>query len=186
MVLYTIGHSIRPMEEFLGLLKDYRIAVLVDVRAFPVSQRNPHFHHENLRTVLPEAGVEYVWMGKELGGYRKGTEGLGERSPNKGWKTEGFRIYADYMMTEGFRTAAATLLELAREQTLAYMCAEKLPRQCHRQLLSDYLHTLGHEVRHIIEHDVVQTHELTYLARVKEGVLTYPHFEEPSTPLLPF
>ena len=55
-----------------------------------------------------------------------------------------------------------------------------------RQLLSDYLHTLGHEVRHIIEHDVVQTHELTYFARVKEGVLTYPHFEEPSTPLLPF
>jgi len=55
-----------------------------------------------------------------------------------------------------------------------------------RQLLSDYLHTLGHEVRHIIKPDVVQTHELTYFARVKEGVLTYPHLEEPSTPLRPF
>jgi hypothetical protein len=53
-------------------------------------------------------------------------------------------------------------------------------------LLSDYLHTLGHEVRHIIEPDVVQTRELTYFARVKEGVLTYPHFEELATPLLSF
>jgi uncharacterized protein (DUF488 family) len=186
MVLYTIGHSTRPLEEFLGLLRDQKIALLVDVRAFPVSRRNPHFNHENLKAVMPRNGVEYVWMGKELGGYRKKAEGLGEKSPNRGWKTAGFRVYADYMMTEGFRAAAARLVELARERTLAYMCAEKLPRQCHRQMISDYLLSLGHDVRHIMEAGRIQEHELTYFARVKEGLLTYPLLEEPATPFLPF
>lgn len=98
MKIYTIGHSNRGIEELLSLLRAYRIKLLVDVRAFPVSRKYPHFSRENIQQDLSQAGIEYLWLGKELGGYRKKSEGLGENSPNKAWETEGFRIYADYML----------------------------------------------------------------------------------------
>jgi len=186
MVLYTIGHSTRPIEEFLGLLKAQSIQALVDVRAFPGSRRSPQFGRESLRLSLERADIEYVWMGAELGGYRKESEGLGERSPNQAWKTPGFRIYADDMLTEKFRAAAARLVELAETKTTAYMCAEKVPWHCHRQLISDYLVSRGYEVRHMIEADKIEKHELTKFALLRDGVLIYPPREKlaPGLPLL--
>ena len=86
---YTVGHSTRKIEEFISLLKASRIELLVDVRAFPVSTRNPQFNKKNLKTYLSQNGIEYIWLGRELGGYRSKSDGLGELSPNKGWKAEG-------------------------------------------------------------------------------------------------
>ncbi len=148
--------------------------MLVDVRAFPVSTRNPQFNKENLKESLFQNDIEYVWLGREFGGYRKKSEGLGESSPNKGWKVEGFRIYVDYMLTDIFKSAADQLINLSENKTVTYMCAEKFYWRCHRRLISDYLLSRGHKVWHIIESDKLRKHELTKFAQVKEGILTYP------------
>jgi uncharacterized protein (DUF488 family) len=171
---YTVGHSTRKIEDFISVLKTHRIEVLADVRAFPVSTRSPHFNQDDLESSLIQEGIEYIWSGKELGGYRKESNGLGEKSPNKGWETEGFRIYADHMMSDSFKMATDQLTSLAKNRRVACMCAEKFYWRCHRRLISDYLVSLGHEVWHIIESDSLRKHELTKFARVKEGVLYYP------------
>lgn len=159
--------------------------MLVDVRAFPVSRRNPQFNQKNLEKSLSRKDIQYLWLGRELGGYRKKSNGLGASSPNTGWETEGFRIYADYMMSNSFKSAIDELIEVAKDRPLAYMCAEKFYWRCHRRLISDYLLSRGHEVWHIVESDKLRKHELTKFAHVKEGMLTYPPKESPSTPTLP-
>lgn len=171
---YTIGHSTRSLEEFISLLKAYAIEVVVDIRAFPVSKRNPQFSRENLEGSLSQNNIEYVWSGKEFGGYRRKQEGLGEKSPNLGWETEGFRIYADYMISDAFKDAANKLAGLASDKKLSYMCAEKFYWRCHRRLLSDYLLSQGHEVWHIVDSTTLRKHELTRFALLESGVLTYP------------
>jgi len=172
--LYTIGHSTRSAKEFLSVIKAFRIEVLVDIRAFPVSRRNPRFSRENLEQSSASSHIQYLWMGKELGGYRKRTNGLGEKSPNKGWKREGFRLYADYMMSDTFKNAVRKLIELAKQKKVALMCAEKFYWKCHRQLVADYLLSQGYEVWHIIDSETVKKHELTPWAEINNGILTYP------------
>lgn len=172
MEFYTIGYSTRDLAELLALLKEYGIEILVDVRAFPTSGRNPKFTREELERRLPKEGIEYHWLGEELGGYRRG--GLGERSPNKGWETEGFRSYADYMLTAPFHKGVEKLLKLAGAGRLALMCAERFWWRCHRRLISDYLVAQGHRVVHIIEEDRMVEHRLPDFAKVIEGRLCYP------------
>lgn len=174
MKLYTIGHSTRSIEDFISILKESGIEVLIDVRAFPVSRRNPQFEKSNLQESLSRNNIKYIWSGREFGGYRSKSDGLGKKSPNKGWETEGFRTYADYMLSEKFKSAAEKLIELAGEKKVAYMCAEKFFWRCHRKLISDYLLSQGLEVWHIIESDSLRKHELTKFAQVRDGILTYP------------
>jgi len=172
LCVYTIGHSTRGFEEFVTLLRRYRIEVLADVRAFPTSARYPHFAKEELERRLPEEGIEYHWLGEELGGYRR--VGLGERSPNRGWSSEGFRNYADHMLTPEFERGIEQLLELAQGKRLALMCAERFWWRCHRRLISDYLVAKGHRVIHIIDEAKAVEHKLPEFARVIDGRLTYP------------
>jgi len=186
MTFYTIGHSTRSIEEFITLLKNYGIEILVDVRAFPSSSKFPHFNKENLEARLFQSDIDYHWFGKGLGGYRKKSEGLGERSPNKGWDAEGFRIYADYMLTDGFKSGIEELMELAKQGITAYMCAEKFFWRCHRKLISDFLVSRGHKAWNIMEANHLRIHELTKIAQLKDGVLTYPAKKTPFTPTLPF
>jgi len=186
MTFYTLGHSTRSMEAFIALLQSYRIEILADVRAFPSSSKFPHFNRENLKDSLLHNDIQYHWLGKELGGYKKKSEGLGERSPNKGWKAEGFRIYADYMLTDGFKNGIERLLELAEQGITAYMCAEKFFWRCHRKLISDYLVSHSHKIWHVIEADQLRIHELSKTAQIKDGTLTYPAKKTPYTPDLPF
>ena len=174
---FTLGHSTRSFGEFVSLLKTQRIEALVDIRAFPGSKRFPHFKKEYLESFLPRENIAYTWRGKEFGGYRNTSFGLGEKSPNRGWKSEGFRIYADYMMSEGFLNAVEKLIELAEKKVTACMCAEKNYWRCHRQLLSDYLLSRGVEVWHIEEKDTLIKHELTDFASISDGRLFYPPTE---------
>lgn len=184
MKLFTIGHSSKSIEEFITILKNYEIEILVDVRAFPSSSKFPHFNKENLEASLYQRDIEYHWLGKELGGYRKESEGLGERSPNKGWDAGGYRIYADYMLTDDFKNGKGKLLDLAEQGITVYMCAEKFFWRCHRKLISDYLVSHGHEVWHIIEADQLRIHEVSKFAHLKDGVLTYPAQKSSFIPLL--
>jgi len=167
--LYTIGHSNRTFDEFVRILKKFGVEVLADVRRFPGSKFE-HFKKEHLERFLPENGIEYVWI-EDLGGYRKKVL---ESSPNIAIESEGFRNYADYMLTEDFRKNIGKLPGIANKRRTCIMCAEKLYWKCHRVMISDYLSTvLGFEVLHIIEADEVRRHKLGKYARRVDGGLVY-------------
>ena len=167
--LYTIGHSTRTLDEFLGVLKAHAIQTLVDIRAFPVSRRLPHFNRESLEASLQAAGIRYVWM-KELGGYRKKTR---TDSPNVALRNASFRNYADYMMTPEFQKAAGELVRIAEGSRTAYMCAERVWFHCHRMLVSDWLVAHGHTVLHIDGEAAPRPHRMTSEARLEGDQLIY-------------
>jgi len=168
--LYTIGHSTRTLDELVAALQAHRIATLVDIRAFPMSRRLPHFNRESLELELPKHGIAYVWM-KELGGRRRK---MRDDSPNTGLRSESFRNYADYMLTPEFEQAMARVLELAEQSNTAIMCAERVYFQCHRMLVSDYLTAHGHIVLHIDDDKrPARPHKLMAEAHLVNGQLLY-------------
>jgi len=167
--LYTIGHSTRSLDELIATLKHHSIQTLVDIRAFPLSRRLPHFDREALESALSAAGVRYVWM-KALGGYRKK---MREDSPNTGLRNASFRNYADYMLTPVFEAAANELVHFAESSRTAYMCAERVWFHCHRMLVSDWLVAQGHTVLHIDGKAPAKPHVLTKEAHLVNGQLIY-------------
>jgi uncharacterized protein (DUF488 family) len=167
--LYTIGHSTRTLPELVQVLQAHSIATLVDIRAFPMSRRLPHFNRETLEKDLPALGIAYLWI-KALGGYRKQTR---KDSPNTGLRNRSFRNYADYMLTDEFRVALAGLIEVAENSRTAYMCAERVYFRCHRMLVSDYLVAHGHQVLHIDGASPAKPHKLTPEAKLVGADLIY-------------
>jgi len=152
------------------VLQAFEIGTLVDIRAFPMSRRLPHFNRESLETELPRCGISYVWI-KELGGRRKK---LRDDSPNTGLRNESFRNYADYMMTVEFADGIARLVEMASRENTAIMCAERMWFQCHRMLVSDYLTAHGNRVLHVDdEKREPRLHKLMAEARLLDGKLIY-------------
>ena len=168
--VYTIGHSTRTLDELVAALQAHRIATLVDIRAFPMSRRLPHFNRESLEVELPKHGIAYVWM-KELGGRRRK---MRDDSPNTGLRNDSFRNYADYMLTPEFEQAIERLLMLAEQSNTAIMCAERVYFQCHRMLVSDYLTAHGHIVLHIDDdRHPTRPHKLMAEAHLVNGQLLY-------------
>ncbi len=131
-VIYTLGTSTRTLDEFLDILKHHGLKQVIDVRSFPKSSRFPHFNQEVLAKALTEAGISYHWLGKELGGYRRGG-------------------YEAYMRTKEFQEGLKRLLSLGQKAPSAIICAERFPWRCHRRYISQKLEEFGVEVRHIIE-----------------------------------
>ena len=168
--VYTIGHSTRTLDQLVAALTGHNIATLVDIRAFPMSRRLPHFNRESLEAELPKHGIAYVWM-KELGGHRKK---IRDDSPNTGLRNDSFRNYADYMLTPEFEQAVSRLLAIAQQGNTAIMCAERVYFQCHRMLVSDYLAAQGHTVLHIDdEKHAARVHKVMPEARLVDGKLLY-------------
>jgi uncharacterized protein (DUF488 family) len=167
--LYTIGHSTRTIEELISVLRAHEIQTLVDIRAFPVSRRLPHFNRESLEASLADPGIRYLWM-KDLGGYRKK---IRADSPNTGLRNASFRNYADYMLTPEFDATIAKLVQIAEESRTAYMCAERMWFQCHRMLVSDWLTAQGHTVLHIEGERPPKPHRLTAEAHLVGDQLVY-------------
>ena len=167
--LFTIGHSTRTIEELIAALQAHQIKTLVDIRAFPISRRLPHFNRENLEKSLADAGIRYVWM-KELGGMRK--KSLAD-SPNIALRNASFRNYADYMLTPEFEHAVGEVIEFAQLSPTAYMCAERVYFKCHRMLVSDWLVAHGHEVLHIDDEKAPKPHKLIAEARLIDGKVIY-------------
>lgn len=141
--------------------------MLIDVRSFPRSFKNPQFNKEEIGPELGEQGIRYVWMEK-LGGRRKG---LGKKSKNVCWKNVSFRNYADYMETPVFREGIDELLQL--EGMRAIMCAEAVYWRCHRSMISDFLKSDGIEVTHIFDEKHAKAHEYTQCAGLVDGQLSY-------------
>lgn len=169
LVILTIGHSTRPLEEFIALLQAHGATLLADVRTVPRSRRNPQFNRETLPTALAAAGIGYRHLAG-LGGLRRPRPD----SENLAWENEGFRGFADYMGTPEFEAALGELLELARRKRVAIMCAEAVPWRCHRSLIADALVARGVAVEHILSPTRRQPHTLTRFARIESGRVVYP------------
>lgn len=161
MVVYTIGHSTRTLDELLGLLAAHGIEAIADVRRHPGSRRHPHFASDALAASLAARGLGYAWM-PALGGRRRARPD----SPHRAWREESFRAYADHMDGAEFREALATLMAQAAERPTAIMCAEAVPWRCHRQLIADALLARGVEVRDIVGPGPAKVHTLTRHARL--------------------
>ena len=166
----TIGHSTHEFEQFVELLDRNRIVCLVDVRTVPKSRRMPWFWGESLASLLPAAGIEYVYE-KRLGGFRRPRPD----TPNGGWRVDTFAGYADHMETDDFRSAIVRLESIALAKRTTVMCAEAQWTRCHRRLISDALLVRGWTVLHIDSRGQTKPHELTpFAVRVGEDRLQYP------------
>jgi uncharacterized protein (DUF488 family) len=169
--LFTIGHSNRSFEDFLSLLREFKVCEIVDIRRYPSSRKFPYFNREVLCKLLAAENIEYMWL-EALGGRRH--TGKNHKSLNSGLKSPGLRNYADYMATDEFRTAVQKLLSTAATTRTAVMCAEKLYWRCHRRLLGDYLVARGAEVVHIAGPGKLLGHKLTPCAVATGDGVTYP------------
>lgn len=169
-MIFTIGHSTRPIEEFIALLSSHEITQLVDIRTIPKSRHNPQYGQDQLKQSLEAAGIQYVYL-KELGGLRSGAK---DSDLNDGWRNKSFRNYADYMQTESFAEGIDELLALAENRTTAIMCAEAVPWRCHRSLVADALLARGIDVCEIISESSERPHKMTPFAVVNCTEITYP------------
>ena len=172
--IWTVGHSTRPMDEFIDLLRADEIRLLVDVRTIPRSRHNPQFNATMLAESLKEAGCVYLHM-PALGGLRKPRKD----SINTGWRNVSFRGYADYMQTVDFWSALEELILHGRQGPSAMMCAEAVPWHCHRSLIADALVSRGWDSLHIISPEKATPHILTSFAHFEEGKLIYPKPTDP-------
>jgi len=134
-LIYTLGTSTRSREEFIELLTSHGVEAVVDVRRFPAS-RFEHFGKERLAGILTGAGIDYIYMGEELGGYRQG----------------GYRSFA---ATPEFRVGVKKLEKVAQEKRVAIVCAERFPWRCHRRFIALELEKHGWQISHIIDKDRV-------------------------------
>lgn len=168
MIVSTIGHSTHSIEEFIDILKTHSIEELVDIRTVPRSRHNPQFNRDTLPSSLEPAGIAYRHM-PGLGGLRRARPD----SVNTAWRNASFRGYADYMQTPEFHTALGELIEVAREKTVAVMCAEAVEWRCHRSLVADALEVRGISVRHIQSRTRAKPHRLTPFAKVDGTEIVY-------------
>jgi uncharacterized protein (DUF488 family) len=168
-VVFTVGHSTRPIGEFLALLEGHGIRLLVDVRTVPRSRHNPQFNQDALRTALRRARISYRHM-KGLGGLRHPHKD----SPNGAWRNASFRGFADYMQTQEFASNVERLTELARKRATAIMCAEAVPWRCHRSLIGDALLVRGFRVEELSSLSTTRAHTMTPWAKVRGRRILYP------------
>ena len=169
MLILTIGHSTRTLEDFLDILRANGVTRLVDIRTIPRSRHNPQFNQDSLSESLKQSAIDYVLM-KQLGGLRYPKAD----SPNTGWRNSSFRGFADYMQTQEFAKGIDQLIELAQNGQVAIMCAEVLPWRCHRWLIADALTIRGILVEHIMTIKKRTKHSLTRWAHIEGAQITYP------------
>jgi uncharacterized protein (DUF488 family) len=129
--IYTLGTGLRSAEDFVEILLAYDIKAVIDVRSFPRSKM-PHFSSGPLSELLAANGVNYFFLGRELGGFRKGG-------------------YTAYIITEEFSEGVGMIESIAWETVSAIICSEKFPWKCHRRWISRELRSRGWVVEHIID-----------------------------------
>ena len=175
--IFTIGHSTRPLAEFVALLRQVDVTMLVDVRSFPRSRTTPQFNADILPDSLAAEAIGYRHL-RTLGGRRHHRKGA-PPSVNMYWRVAAFRNYADYAGSDEFRAGLEALRALARDDRCAIMCAEALWWRCHRRIIADYLLADGRLVEHIMGRGQVVPATVTPGARrMVDGTLHYPAPED--------
>lgn len=145
----TIGHSNHPTETFVTLLERHRVTAVADVRSAPYSRFNPHFNRDALAVALKARRIEYVYLGRELGG-----------RPDDPACYEGGRIRYDRVArTDCFRDGLERVLRGMAKHRIALMCSEKEPLDCHRMLLvARALDDRGVDVAHVHANGELERH----------------------------
>lgn len=170
---YTVGHSTRSIDEFVGLLSGAGMSLVADVRTIPRSRTNPQFNQDTLPQSLARHGIDYEHI-TELGGRRGKQRGV-DPAENAFWTNQSFHNYADYATTDAFRTGLARLSALGHQQCCAVMCAEAVWWRCHRRIIADYLITAGDRVLHILGPGHITPAARTPAAVLRrDGTLAYP------------
>jgi uncharacterized protein (DUF488 family) len=164
VVVHTIGHGTRPLDELVGLVTAAGVQTLVDVRRYPGSRRNPQFNQGPLASALGEAGVAYRHA-VDLGGRLSGEPGEERYACIQ---VPAFRSYAARMATPAWQAALADALA---EPAPAFMCSETPWTKCHRRLIAEFLHARGHEVRHLVRPGRTEPHVPWTVAETREGRL---------------
>jgi uncharacterized protein (DUF488 family) len=169
LTIFTIGHSTRPIDEFIRLLKAHGGQRVIDVRTMPRSRHNPQFNRDQLSPALHRGKLHYRHM-PGLGGLRRARPD----SVNTGWRNASFRGYADYMQTPEFEDSLRVCIDLAKQERVVLMCAEAVPWRCHRSLIADALVARGIAVGEITSRLRARPHALTAFATVNGMRVTYP------------
>lgn len=147
--IYTIGHSTHSVDEFLALLQQHAITAVADIRSVPFSRWQPQFNQEPLRHALGEAGIAYVFLGKELGA----------RTDDRSCYVDGRVQYRRLAATVSFREGLIRLESGHRKQRIVVMCAEGEPLDCHRTILvARELEALGICVQHVLSSGKTESH----------------------------
>ncbi|MDA1053611.1 MAG: DUF488 domain-containing protein [Planctomycetota bacterium] len=140
--LFTIGHSSRSLEELVSSLHAHSITAVCDVRSAPYSKYKPHFTRDVFADSLKQEGIDYVYLGRELGG----------RPSDPACYCDGRVQYDLVMQTDAFRGGIRRLQEGLKSYRIALMCAERDPITCHRMILvCHYLRSADCEIVHIID-----------------------------------
>lgn len=170
--LLTIGHSTRPIAEFVEILRNSDVDLVVDVRTVPRSRTNPQYNFDVLPGELVPSHIGYERIG-ELGGLR-GRSRTVPPDVNGFWKNQSFHNYADYALSDEFDRGLQHLTALATRNRVAIMCAEAVWWRCHRRIIADYLLVSNWNVIHLMGGDRSEPARITPAARERNGHLVYP------------
>ena len=170
--VYTIGHSTRSIVEFVGLLRQGRVELVVDIRNIPRSRTNPQFNLDALPEALSAWQIGHIWI-EELGGRRNKSKTV-PPEVNGFWINQSFHNYADYALSDDFHFGLARLTELSRARRCAIMCSEAVWWRCHRRFVADYLLHDGRDVFHLMSTTKVDTARMNPAARGADASLVYP------------
>ena len=170
--VYTIGHSTRPIAEFVQLLEMAGVAMVIDVRSIRRSRTNPQYNAETLPRSLAEFGIGYTPI-PQLGGRRSRQKSVPPQV-NGYWQNRSFHNYADFAKSAEFEVGLSRLLKLSEDKSCALMCAEAVWWRCHRRIIADYLLLHGRVVLHLMEKGRIEPASTTPAALAQGKVLVYP------------
>ncbi|AGZ53719.1 DUF488 domain-containing protein [Mycobacterium kansasii] len=154
-MLYTIGHGAKTAGQLTDMLRRHDINLLVDVRSFPGSRRNPDVSKQAMPDWLGAAGIAYRHE-PDLGGRRKPPVDPVQR--DRWWENQAFANYAAHTRTPGFHAAYQRLLRDADTTNVAVMCGEPTWWRCHRRMIADLAVRDGHRVQHIMPNGALSQH----------------------------
>ena len=170
--IYTVGHSTRPIEDFVEILRQGNVQRLVDVRSIPRSRTNPQYNLDALPAALSAWQISHTII-PELGG-RRSRQKTVPPAVNGFWENRSFHNYADYAMSGEFRAGLDRLIKLSVEAPCAIMCSEAVWWRCHRRIIADYLLMRGRIVLHLMGNGRIERASRTPAAKVAGDVLIYP------------
>src|SRR5260370_10072326 len=152
--VYNIGHSNGTAERLVSLLIQHGVGTVGDVRSQPFSRFNPQFNREDLARVLKASGLEYLFLGHELGA----------RSSNSACYRDGRAQYSLIAKTPLFEQGIDRLQAAMEDRRLAILCAEQEPLTCHRSILiGRHLHERDFDVRHLLADGTLEDHHAPLL-----------------------
>ncbi|POH43441.1 DNA repair protein [Pseudomonas fluorescens] len=171
-VIYTVGHSTKPVDVFVQMLQSFNVDVVIDIRTLPRSRTNPQYNLDVLPDLLAKFEILHYRL-DSLGGLRKKSK-IVQDDVNAFWENRSFHNYADHALSDEFEEGLQQLLELSDVKHCVIMCAEAVWWRCHRRIVADYLLTRGAKVFHIMGIGKSTKAILTPSAELVGSKLTYP------------